>query len=544
MKNRYLYFGFFLLFWLSAVILYWPAHNSMFVYDFIGWTINYDATGWKGFFNQFGDKGIHPFYHLVFFGLYKCFHLNHLAWFTVFITLHATNALLSFTFFSILFRRYHLHQGDSIAFWGSLFFLLSPYQTEPVIWGATVHYLFTTALILLCLIVCLKYIRNGSIGLLALIHAIYFVALFSLELSFSIPFLLLFLVFAGSKSIFGKIGSFQFVFRVILPQLLWLPAYFLITRIFLGKWIGHYGAAAHLNFSLSLIIGNLNKYLLKLAFFVQFVNYDTRNFIYTWLEKNSISTGFFVFYIIAALWFLVKRNQMANRVRIPFFLFGLFLLGMMTTLNLFFVYITNIEGDRMSYLGSVFLFAMVSAVIHYWFRPVRIFVLGLFLVFSIKFLHYNIDSWRNNQLVIENLENDFRWYDAPKIYLLNLPDNYRGAYMYRCAPTRSLLAMSLKLKTGKDIIEKTENILMYNMVNVSDSVTVEKISDNELKVTFGQWGNWWWLEGRGASELATKDYEVKIDEWNHSYNITFKNKHRGTVYLYQTGTCLRQVEGF
>ena len=116
--------------------------------------------------------------------------------------------------------------------------------------------------------------------------------------------------------------------------------------------------------------------------------------------------------------------------------------------------------------------------------------------------------------------------------------------MFRASAPDNFFARTIALKTGKDFEKKVSEILEYNMMTLSDSVTVEKISDSELKVTFAQWGNWWWSNGIGASDYSTPEYDVKIDEWSHSYLLSFKNKPANAVYLYQCGEHWRELKEF
>ena len=166
------------------------------------------------------------------------------------------------------------------------------------------------------------------------------------------------------------------------------------------------------------------------------------------------------------------------------------------------------------------------------------------LFFHVKFLYINTESWKNSNTINQSLTSSFKWFDAPKIYLLNLPDNFKGAYMFRASAPDNSFVKTLTLRGNPAVESKTSQVMNYNMNLTSDSVTVEKISENELKVTFAQGGNWWWNEGIGARDYSTKEYDVKIDESSSSYLLKLKRKEPNAVYLYQCGGHWRVVENF
>ena len=263
----------FLLFSAIALFLYFPAAKAGLVYDFIDWTTIYFANGIHGFKQLFGDMGMHPLYHLIFFGIYKMAGLNWLVWFVIFLLLHVLNAFLSFKLFSRLFEKIQINNASQIALFGSILFLISPYQTEAVVWKATIHYLTATFCILLALVFLLKYLETPANKYLWAVYICQFVALFSLEIGFSIPLLsLIMFVWCNAR----REPIVKSVTKVFLPQAVVMGIYFVSTKFFFGKWIGHYGAATHLNFSVALLTAALNKYLLKFIFFFQFVKYERR----------------------------------------------------------------------------------------------------------------------------------------------------------------------------------------------------------------------------------------------------------------------------
>jgi hypothetical protein len=168
----------------------------------------------------------------------------------------------------------------------------------------------------------------------------------------------------------------------------------------------------------------------------------------------------------------------------------------------------------------------------------------VYLFFSVQFLHVNTQAWASNKVIQTSLLQSFSAEKADHIYLLNVPDNFNGSYMFRSFAPDNSFAETLWLKEGMDIRPKVTQVLSYNMIKLNDGVSVEVVDSNSLKVTFNQWGNWWWQGGIGAANYSTADFTVVIDEWSHSYTISFKTKKSNAVYLYQDGGIWKKVGGF
>ncbi len=533
----------FLFFFTVALLVYYCTAGGGFVTDEIGWLQNYQATGWKGTFNAFNDKSPHYVYHLVGFTLWKMFGLHGKGWMVFFVLLHALNATLSFIVFKKLLAKAEVSSPQLIALAGSLLFLLSPYQTEPLVWYACVHYLVCAALVLLAINAFVEYNESEERKQVLVFYTTAFLAAFTLEISFSLPFIIasLILFFPFGKTNSEKTKQFMLF---VLPSIVLVLLYFLITKLLRGNFAGHYGAATHFNMDIQLLMGNLAKYSAKVFALTQFLEYDKRNTLYVFFEQEKFAFLLAAFFCLTATIFVVKYKQLSKKLVVLALLFAMFVFALLPILNLYFSSIVNVEGDRFTYFASVFAgqmvaFSLVSLLGVWGWAPVAVF-----LFFNTKYLLVNTASWHHNRNLNFSLCEKFRWYNAPHIYLLNLPDNINGTYMFRSFAPDNSFAETLALRYGKDVENKTTEILEYNMNQPTDGVRVEKVSDNELKVVFTGAGNWWWAKGIGGGSYTTDNYEAKIDEWGVGYSVVFKNKTPDAVYLYQQGDEWKQVEDF
>ncbi len=538
------YIGAFVFFWLLALLFYFKTAGAGLVADSIGWIQIFEQNGWSGISNAFGDKSLHFVYQTVFFLLWKLFGLNGYAWMFLFITLHACIATLAYNIFSTLFSKEEIKSGGSIAFAGSLLFVVSPYLTETLVWYACIHYLVSVLLLLSSFRLVLAYLKHKQVKYILAFYCCYIVALFSLELSFVLPVLLfVFFLFWPPKILYGT-DKTVLLKTFVLPTFCLVLLYFLLSKIFRGSVVGHYGAQAHLNFHLPLLTGNLAKYLLKIFAFIQFAPYKHAALCYAFVEHEKFGWIFAALLIAGLLGFLFFYQKLSAKYRISLLLFSFFVIALLPVLNLFITTIVNVESDRFTYFASIFIYPFTVLFCVSVFRKFGWVLLGVLLFFQVKFLQYNTQSWANSAAINRALTTNFKWSNAPQIYLLNMPDNFRGAYLFRGFPPENSFAITMWVKANGNFTPRVKEILLYNMTSLTDGVNVQKISDTELKVTFAQWGNWWWWKGVGAKSYATDDYAVAIDDDSHAYRIAFTQKKPGTVYLYQVGGEWKEVEGF
>jgi hypothetical protein len=258
---KYNYYNLFLFFWLSAFLLYYRAHGAQFVYDQNMWAVQFDKQGWRGLITQFGDKSVHYIFQCIYFIFYKIFKWHGWYWTGLQTAWHALNATL---FFAVIYKWsawYRREQSIRIAFWAALFFLMSPYHTEVVIWGAGLEYMVVTTFILSGLLSFSFYLENTRTMFAILSYSFYFLSLLTWELGLIFSFMILLLCIVSP---YDRI-SFRHVITVFfLPMAILIPLYFAFSKWVNGAALAHYGAAVHLNMSSHLIIPNMTRFIIKL----------------------------------------------------------------------------------------------------------------------------------------------------------------------------------------------------------------------------------------------------------------------------------------
>lgn len=532
-----------LLFWGIALAAYYPTAGAGFVTDVLGWFESYDKYGWNGIAIAFSDHSLHYVYHFFGFLLYKIFGWNGYGWYASFTLLHACVGTLGYSIFSRLLGKTAIPYAQGIAFIGSLLFILSPYQTEVLVWYACSHYLLCSILVLLAMHSFLSYLQEQKLQKLLWFYTWFMLSVFTLEISFCFPLFVGAFIALAPNSIVGLQKRIKLSALFVAPAIAIVVVYFLLSKFLKGSTAGHYGTAVHFNLSPALLAGNFSKYCLKLWGLSQFYSHSLRMHFYSFFEKPYflyifISLATSLLAVVAAL-----RNKLNDFARLLLLFFAGFIFVLAPVVNLYFTSIIRIEGDRFSYLPSLFAYATITLAAFAVFRKAAYPLLAIYLLAHVYCLQKNTSAWHSSCQVSQSLQEDFKWNNAPHIYMLNLPDNFDGAYMFRGLPPDNFFAKTVDLKYGKQLEQKCELILQYNMNFTTDSFTVEKIDENKLQLKFAQYGAWWWLGGIGAANYDTENYAVNIDEWG-TVIISFKKKIPGAVYLYQCGTHWKQVQGF
>ncbi len=530
----------FLFFFTVTSILYISTIHSKFVFDFIDLVFDFQKRGWGDLGSLI--SGLSPYLvskGVIFIAL-KIWGFNAYAWYVFSCLLHALNALLLFLFIERIFIHFDYQQPTIAAGLAAALFLVSPFHTEAVVWGGALNYLIVSVFVLLHFHVVFEFIKSGSKLHLAIAGLTLFAAMFSHEWGlFLLPadFLLLFFLVDDFK----KMLSSKYLLLVIL--LLTGIAYYFFNQWLRGSLVGHYGAETHLNFKLQEIIPAFCKYLLKILLLFTLFPVRIQDKVYAIIQQVSVIHSLSLVFLLIAIACLVLIWKNKKKFGAMVFFFALFCVFVMPVLNLYFPYWINIHADRYCYLPSAFIYASCVAILFRSNSFLKFVLPSVGFVLSVWFLYSVNSSWSEAEKLTRQLERNFKWWDAKRVYILNLPDNFRGAYMYRNLRPSAFEGNFIKYNY---LIPKTEiiEVLNYNLGECSDSVVVEKTNDAQLKVTLSKPGIWWWYKTLGAIDYETDKVKVDVDDSGHFYVVDFKQMQAGDVFLYQANGEWREVLNF
>ncbi len=523
-----------------TLFLYLPTIQAGFVTDVTSGIERIQGQPFSNIIYSFGFPALNQLSVLGFYLLYTIFGLNGLPWYLIFCSLHAFNAFLSYIIFSRLFQQYKIKRAASISLIGALLFLLSPYQTEVLVWRACLNYLLVTAFILLSLFSLIRYLETEKRTYHFGIHGCFLLALFTFELSLVLP--LLAISFYTSWLWLNKRPQYfsRYFIKISLPQFGLMAGYFLLNKWMVGRWIGHYGAATHLKFSLTTMSNTLLKYSIKYLFFVRAYPHQYKVQIFSFCDKYG---GIILCLIVASSLFFSLYKKSINREKTAIYLLlgAAFILTLLPVLNLYFYSLQHIENDRYGYLASLFGLMLLTFFLFQLPKFLRYILLTTYLTAAIFLLIQTNQIWKESTEVFYSLLADYRWQDAENVVILNVPDNYQGAYLFRIIGQKSGFQDALTYIHQKKVKGKIWEVTQYNMARTTDGVTVLKNKPNQLKVTFNQWGNWFWRNGIGVGPTHQRSIYTAHFKGQY-YLLDLKNPPANTVYIYQDGKEWKEVE--
>lgn len=526
----------YLLFWGITQLFYFPTRNAGFVTDFTGLLSRFEGQTAAGIWDCFGFPALQQVLNAILYTWHTAFGIQPLPWYLLQSSLHALNALLLFQLGKVLGKHLQLPDANLIGWMAAFLFLLSPYASEPVTWRVAQNFLLSTAVILGTARLALDWMDTPNRRQWIQIQGLFILGLFTFELILIIPLLssLLLLMLPN--------GSWPKWRRLSLPQFGGVGMYFLLNRLLLGTWVGHYGAEVHLRFELQGMLTNALRYAAKHLFFARNWPHTAKQWLFDGLAQPWIAYGLCGVIIVTLVLGLVFRSNLSGRWQLATIALLAFGFALAPILNLYFNYTLHLENDRYGYLPSAFLLLAVATGFSALPKWARLSLLLAYLGVSGYFLWQHNQYWWKSTQVYHQMLNEFEYYDAPAAYLLNLPDNFQGAPMFRdYSGEDHAFRDALKYIKQKPYNGRLYEVGQYNMTRLTDGATATIDRAEVIRVEFNQWGNWWWRRGIGMGPgYATDSYEV--DSKGHHYFLKLKKPAAGAVFLVQEGLEWRAVE--
>lgn len=524
---------------LGTVVIHWPAHNAGFVSDFLGWERQYREQSFWAFLITFGHpvhQQLPQFFNIV---LYRLFGTWGLPWFALFSLLHALNGFLLYRFLLKCSDLWQLKQGQWLGITGALFFLFSPYITDATVWRVCLHYLMSGGFTLGALLGTADYLERGHKRSLWLAHGLLLLNFFTLELAIAIPFLTHAFAIGWAltrpNGTAGNLDIKAFLRDMTFPQLGISALFFGLNKLTFGQWVGHYGEATHLKFEALKMLAQPMKYAAKYLTFGRQFEHSDKAKMFGFMESERgllLCYGAFALLLLATL--LYQRRQ-HPRLTLGVLMLSLGLLAIFPVSNLHFEWILFNELDRYGYVASLFFLSAVallfSAIPGVW----KNIPAGIFLLVSIFYLCKIMFWWRDLDNCYKKLLHDFHWYDKKEVFVLATADNFKGIWMMRSYRDKPALQYALELQQNKALDIQFHEVAQYNMNSLQEGVTVSvpDTTTGVIRVEFDQWGNWWWKNGKGASDYQNDLYKVVFKgKW---YELNMKAHHPDAVFICQSG---------
>ena len=526
-----------LLYAIIGTLVFGRVYGAGFVTDFLGWLECPQQTTFWELHTCFGNRGLYFVPFLLLHLLTKLCFVHPLCWLVVFLGAHVGNAFLTSRLCHELFAMRQVDAPVFVPALAGLIFLIQPYQVEVVAWKACINYLAATALLLGTLLFYLQFLKSRSVRSRILSCICFAAMLFTLEFALVVPLLLIDLHFLhGQQKSFRQ--NILAALEGIWPFLVLIGVLVAINLLVLEKAVGHYEIDVAGMHPLSLASAEL-KYWIKTVGFLRFWSYPTQSAVYTFCESTIVSILVLAAIAGAAVIYAVGQRKLIGPVAIRVFAFLAFVLLLLPIAHLYFYYLQLSENDRYTYLAMVFFSILIAS---FWGTSrIGKALVAVYCALALLFATKMVSTWRQSHKVHEQLVETFRWESNSEVYILNLPDNLKGVFMFRNIGGVTAFEEALTLLKGREIDGKIYDVFQYNMATPSDGVTVNRLSEDSFKVTFNQWGNWWWRNGMGGTEYENGKFKASPD--GQSYVVKFKDLDPDAAIIWFDGVRWQEVMG-
>ena len=533
------------LLWLLLFVLYFPAAKAGFVTDFTGWLDSVRKNSFREFINRthFQARSLYQFTQFSTWVWYKLFGVNEGAWHILFITLHAINASMLYTLCRRLLADVGVTKASAIAAGGVVLFCVSPYISEVVVWEPSYHFLQGLLLLLAILLCAQQYIYTGAGKYAIGAVGIYFLSLFSLEIFYITPVLVLTLgLFYSKGTDADKRRCRQITTHFFLPMLLLLLARFFGYRIYSGDWVSRIGSGAIATVSWG-SFGKPAKYLFHLLLLGRFFSDDLRQSVY---DACDSIPGMLVFYgcAVALLAFIIRRfGTMSGKSKVAALLFLWMCTALALLIPLWFASDMLVVYDRYTYFAGAFFYVLFAVLVSFiTMRYVGTAIVVLFGLINLRFAIQVSRYWNKSARVVYSLLHNLPDARNKTMILLNLPQSMHGVPMIGAEKNSEYKLMHDLLIPEKPLTNTVYDALAYNMLTPTDGAHVNVVNDSTIKVTLNQWGTWWWFETRGANGYWTSDYKLNLRDPGHWYELTLRKPADQYLLLYSIGDQWKVVD--
>jgi len=524
--------------WVLIFALYFSTAQAGFVADFTGWLEQVKFHSFMENLNRTNYQ-VHSLYQFTQFNtyiFYKLFGTSHWAWHLLFVTLHAANAWLLYFFSKRLLGDVGVTINNAVALGGAILFAVTPYVSEVVVWEPSFHFLQGLLLILLILLCAQQYIYTAQRKYVLAASLLYFVSLFSLEVFYITPLLVMTLAIFYHHGTHDQGGLTRKVgMQLFLPMIGMFFFRFILFKVLYGSWVSRIGTGAVAGVQFS-DFGKPAKYLFHLLMLGRFYPHESREDIYGFCDST---TGILLFYgavIAIKIFILMRFKKMTGLGKAASLFFLWTLLALLLLVPLWFGNTMLVVYDRYTYFACAFLFLLVSILAGLIPMPaVRVAAIALYAGINIYFTIMVNDLWSESARIISSLLHNIPKADNKTIVLLNLPQSMEGVPMIG-AEKNSEYKLMRDLLLPDDVIKSTiYDAQAYNMLDATNGAHVRVLNDSTMTVTLNQYGTWWWFEMKGGHGYWNNDYKLQLTDPGHLYDLTLRKPASDFLLLYQVG---------
>jgi hypothetical protein len=522
----------FLLFWLVTFILYIPAANAGFVFDFTGWLDQVKNASFSDYLHRrnFAVNSMYQFTQFTTWIFYQLFGTNTWAWHILFVTLQALNACLLFRLAFYMLSRSGVNNAFQIGLTASSLFCITPLISEVIVWEPSFHYLQGLLIIVAILLWTIRFLETGKMKFTFFILTLYIFSVFSLEYFYLTPFFLLSLAlyhhYAFEKSNkLKKLTLYAFI-----PMLLIILLRILLFHYLYHDWVSRIGANI-LKGDLLPFAAKPLKYLFHILFFGRFWGDEQKNIVYACCESAKVLYAFCGLLFCLAVYYVLRFRKLGNGFRITGLLIFWLTLAALLVTPMWFTSDVLVQMDRYTYLMLPSVFLLLCLLLWKLPRKVALGVVTIYALANIGFTLKTNRYWYQSANIISNLLHHFPDPQGKVTLLLNVPEQMNGISMIGTG-FHGEFKMMYNLLMPKKITSKVYDVIGFNMITHWDGAYVTVVNDSTIHVTLNQSGTWWWYAGKGAVTYENEDFKLDLKDWTHWYELTLKKPASNYHLLY------------
>lgn len=510
-------------FYLTGILGFWNSSGVSFADDSISLLNHFNQEGWGGFWNSYGMSSLYFLHDYIFITIHNLVGYHPKLWLLLVVLIHSSSAYLLFRILQLLSRDFEHSYHFSII--SSLIFLLGAYQAEAVLWIAAIHYLISMLYMLVSIYIYLKH----DFELPKYQKFLFWLAFILMSTMHEIVLFFpacLFLICLFQNFELKPIAQFKKQVDLILPYAIMCIGYLVLTFIFKGTWIPHYGKSHVTEFHIIEFLRTFINYFFKHFLFIHQFEYKTRDLFYTLGVPPVLLLSFLliVFYLLFIIYFKSGKAKFGT------LLFSLTLLYFLPVSTMYFFWHFPIQNDRLGYFLFCFGYPSLIYILFCIFKRFAVIISFVFLAFNFIFLRENVSKISEaSQFIEKKLINSYTPYLRLKPIILNLPYNYKGMYGYRI-PNRFREAIQYHHKISP---EYTYTCSMPFMTE-QDSITVDKLSESSFQINLITQGGWLMNKELGGFDYENNDVIVDYADDNMSAIIHIKKYSKNQPILYIT----------
>ncbi len=389
---------------LLGLLVYAPILDTTFFSD--DFTVLYRLTkvnfNTGSFFRPLSDASIYLDY--IFYGTRADgFHVSN-------VLIHAATAFLCYLA-AVEFFKLTAPGSASHKFYASIcavLFLVYPFHSEAVVWVVGRGVLLAASFSILSLYIYLKAKGNGYFLLAAFC---YFISLFGYESPVLLPVIILIIELLCKRWSRSSI-------RALLPFAVAALAYLFVRFMQLGDIAGN-----HQYFSLS---SSLRQLLLNVFRLIErSMLPPMQNSLLAIVTIGAVVTSGLLMYCSKQRPAVMHKRMLSYVLMYAVSLLPVITVGIDTH---------DTEGERFLYFPSFFFVLMTVQLLYVWFEKSNKSRIpaAIIFVYCLFFLEISLSNWVKASGIIRSITaHPERYYTKGILYVIDLPDNYRGAFIFR-----------------------------------------------------------------------------------------------------------------